>query len=181
MNESLRTTPQPLDPEATEVAKTVPMQFNIDDIVPGYVPSPEDQEAILEIIKSVILENLDPRLELEDVAYTSQNATTSQLPQRTRRLQRQQKYVAQNSLYLPLGITVEGRPNDIDIAYPDIINIADEHTQEILDRLKEYSIDTFGLSEVSSEASDAPDISSQTIITTHPLQVRALASGAPNS
>lgn len=147
--------------------KTVPVQFNLDNILPGYVPSEEDQQAILGIIQDVIRENLDPSLGLDDVSISSDNPGGAVgTPRGTRRRRRLQ----QNSLYLPLGVTVRGSSKDIDEAYPEVLEIAEKYKDEILRRLKEYDLEVFDDVEVSSEAYDAPDFNTQTTITTHPVQ-----------
>lgn len=109
----------------------------------------------------MISNNLDPELTLESIAYSNENDQV--VPPRARSLQ-------QNSLYLPLEVTVSGSPDAVNNAHAELLSIAEDFKDEILDKLKDYNSDIFGDVDVSSEAIDAPDVAAESVITSHSVQ-----------
>lgn len=155
---TMRPTRSPTKPPVAE-EQTFPMQFNLDDIKPGYIPTEADQDAMLGMIEDIIREGLDNPDDLIRVQYIDEAGDGSNPSGRHLQIP------STNSLYLPIEVIMKSGSVD---PYSDLLDIAENGSEELARELKEYDSNTFKDVDVSSEARDVGDKNVQFI--SHPAQ-----------
>jgi len=135
-------------PEAEMVVMTEsehPVQLTFNDIVAGYRLSAGDQASIIRFIKELLEDNIDESLELVQVAYAGRDGNRSLLSH-NRRLE---------VLSLPLRITVRGPADESDFALSYLMEVLEDHKQDIVRKLKSIDGEAFMNSTVSVSSDSA--------------------------
>lgn len=141
-------TPKPVRLEQTEH----PVQLVLKDVPPGYRLNAANQASMIRYVKVLLEDNLDESLDLIEVAYAGRDRTRSLLSStlhRTRRL---------DVLPLPLRVAVKGPANEVDFALSHIMDVLEDHEDDITRKLKSLDWEAFKDVAVSTDTFDFNDV-----------------------
>jgi hypothetical protein len=145
-----------------------PVELNFDNVSNGYRFSAGDRAALIRFVKDLLDDNLHDSLELIGVADAQMRNSRGLLvapPSHTRRLK---------SLSVPLLVTVKGPEESADIALSYVMDVIQDHEEELRQFLKSLDWDAFKDVSISAEAFDRDSLPSGPVEmeeTVHPVQL----------